>query len=154
MKNRIVIEKLKDGHVVVDQQAERGVGGSSHDRRVHQHGTKKQKQVAAKKKQELTDEGWRRTDRKVFRSGVIEQMPTFPSTVEILPFGSAEIANIAAENEAVAADSTCFAFDTAAQIDAQNAAFVVKPPRRMRVVFVDEDAHVETNNQIDPLEYV
>lgn len=139
MKNRIVIEKLNDGHVIVDQQQLSNVAlsGNAHQR--------KQAKLALAKGE--IQQAWRKVDRTIFRSGVVEQMPAFPNNVEILPFGSAEIADIAAENEAVAADSTCFAFDIAEQIDAQNASFAVKPPRKMRVVFVDADSG-------DPLEYL
>jgi hypothetical protein len=146
MKNRIVIEKLNDGHVIVDQQQLSNVAlsGNAHQR--------KQAKLALQKGE--IQQAWRKVDRTIFRSGVVEQMPAFPSGVEILPFGSAEIADIAGDNSAVALEGADFAQQMAWAINKQNAAFVVKPPRRMRVVFVDEDEHIERSSHIDPLEYL
>jgi hypothetical protein len=146
MKQRIVIEKLNDGHVIVDKQqlSNAAISGNAHQRKLAK---------AALENGEVVRE-WRSVDRTVFRSGKVEALPSFsPVTaddagnkhgVEILPLG---FLNFDAEkNQLVAAEGVDFARQMVWAIKKQADSFTVSKPKRV-VVTIEEFEEVSLVNR-------
>lgn len=139
MNSRTVIEKMPDGHLIIDKEIFRSnnAGGSAHDRKL------------AKRNPPLS--AWRKdkAERRICRDGAVPISPDgFEGKVQVLPFGSEEMRVRAAENDMLAADSTCFAHDIVEEINERVAAFdrdaAARQPRKVKkVVIVYENDTVE-----------
>ena len=138
MKSRTVVELMPDGHIAVTTLSRIEGGGNAHDRKV-------------RKTREIHGEGpapkWRRDDRRIFRTGVKQLVQVAPN-ITLLPFGSEEMNEQAENNELLADDATCEAYERVQEIN-NNALVFDSDPRRCfmpkvkKVVIVYEGGMVE-----------
>lgn len=133
---RTTIEAAADGHILITLERNNKLGGNAHQRRIE-------------KKRELNGTGpveWYRMGRVILRDGVPAELPVkfaaSRASITLLPLGSPEITNQAAENEAVAADSTCYAYDIVAAIAARTTVLesnrFIPPAKKRRLMWVEE----------------
>lgn len=134
---RTIIEVAADTHILITLERNVKMGGSSHQRRVE-------------RKRALNDQKpieWYRMCRIILRDGVPAEIPikfaASRASITLLPMGTDEIANQAAQNEAQADDSTCYAHDVVSSFEAhvarQEAERFTAPPKKRKLVWVEEE---------------
>jgi len=133
MKTRIVIEKLNDGHIVIDKQqlSNAALSGNAHTRKLAKR---------ALASGDMT-QAWRRTDRNILRTGTVDATQLNGAAgigVYIVPFGTdPEVKANAEENDSVAHWYGMDAAETVEAIEQYKETFKVSKPKRVVVTITE-----------------
>lgn len=145
--HRTIIEAAADGNTLITLERNNKLGGNARQRR-------------QQRKREMDGKGpveWYRMARKIVRGVVSEALPVkfdaSTADITLLPLGSTETIVQSIQNAQAAAAYRDEAEVMATTIDLHNSFFEVKPAKKRKMVWADEDDHVEVS-QPEPLEYL